>query len=85
VQTVHPWAAAGDGAYEDGWRVETFAAFERPFPSPMPWYFRTLASWLRAFDEAGLRVAAIEEPSAPPARLPLSLLLTAEAALRPDA
>jgi 2-polyprenyl-3-methyl-5-hydroxy-6-metoxy-1,4-benzoquinol methylase len=85
VQTVHPWAAAGDGAYEDGWRLETFAAFERPFPTPMPWYFRTLASWVRALDEAGLRVAAVEEPSAPPARLPLSLLLTAEAALRPDA
>jgi 2-polyprenyl-3-methyl-5-hydroxy-6-metoxy-1,4-benzoquinol methylase len=77
VQTVHPWVAAGDGAYEDGWRLETFSAFEQPFPSTMPWYFRTLGSWLREMNAAGLRVVELEEPLHPETRRPLSLLVTA--------
>jgi 2-polyprenyl-3-methyl-5-hydroxy-6-metoxy-1,4-benzoquinol methylase len=77
VQTVHPWVAAGDGPYEDGWRVETFSSFEQPFPSTMPWHFRTLASWLRQIHAAGLQVSELEEPLDPETRRPLSLLITA--------
>jgi 2-polyprenyl-3-methyl-5-hydroxy-6-metoxy-1,4-benzoquinol methylase len=77
VQTVHPWVAAGDGPYEDGWRLETFTSFERPFPSTMPWYFYTLESWLRAIQAAGLKVSNLEEPLHPETRRPLSLLITA--------
>lgn len=76
VQTLHPWAAAA-GDYRDGWRSEDFAAFGGEDWAPMPWYFRTLGSWVRALDEAGLRVAAIAEPAA--GDRPLSLLLTGEA------
>lgn len=75
VQTVHPWVAAGDGAYQDGWRTETFAAFPVPFPAQMPWYFRTLARWLRDIDQAGLRLCRLEEPAHPETGRPLSLLL----------
>ena len=75
VHTVHPWIAVGDGAYEDGWRVETFAAFESPFPAHMPWYFRTVGSWIRAAERAGLRVAELREPLHPETRRPLSLLM----------
>ena len=75
VQTVHPWAAVGDGPYEDGWRVESWAAFGTAFPTPMPWYFRTTGSWLAAAREARLVVDRIEEPIHPETRKPLSLLL----------
>lgn len=75
VQTVHPWMAVGDGAYQDGWRTETFTAFPVPFPAQMPWYFRTLARWLRDIDQAGLRLCRLQEPTHPETGRPLSLLL----------
>jgi SAM-dependent methyltransferase len=78
IQTVHPWVAAGDGPYEDGWRVETFSSFEEPFPSTMPWYFRTLGSWLRDVRAAGLEVSRLDEPLHPETRRPLSLVITAQ-------
>ncbi|HVE80355.1 MAG TPA: class I SAM-dependent methyltransferase, partial [Gemmatimonadaceae bacterium] len=80
VQTVHPWAAAGDGPYESGWRVETFAAFERPFPCTMPWFFRTLASWLAELRAARLRVLELDEPTHPDTGRPLSLLIECDRA-----
>ncbi|HEX2094503.1 MAG TPA: class I SAM-dependent methyltransferase [Longimicrobiaceae bacterium] len=79
VQTVHPFTACGDAPYRDGWRTETFAGFESPFPAEMPWYFRTVASWLAAVREAGLDLAEMGEPLHPETGRPLSLLL----ALRP--
>jgi 2-polyprenyl-3-methyl-5-hydroxy-6-metoxy-1,4-benzoquinol methylase len=75
VQTVHPWAAVGDGPYEDGWRTETWSAFDRAFPTHMPWYFRTTGSWLTAAREARLVVDRLEEPVHPETNRPLSLLL----------
>ena len=75
VQTVHPWAAVGDGPYVDGWRTERWGAFDRPFPSPMPWYFRTTGSWLAEARAAQLVVDRLEEPIHPESRKPLSLLL----------
>lgn len=77
VQTVHPWPAAAGGAYADGWRTETFAGFGDGFREAMPWYFRTLGSWLRALHAEGFRVEACIEPvDATDGRL-LSLLLHA--------
>ena len=78
VQTVHPWAARGDAPYADGWRTETFAAFGDGFVSAMPWYYRTLASWLRVVHAAGYGLADLAEPTHPETGAPLSLLLTAE-------
>lgn len=75
VQTVHPWAAVGDGAYVDGWRTERWGAFDRAFPAPMPWYFRTTGSWLDAARAAQLVVDRLEEPIHPESRKALSLLL----------
>jgi 2-polyprenyl-3-methyl-5-hydroxy-6-metoxy-1,4-benzoquinol methylase len=77
VQTVHPWIARGDGAYADGWRLETFAGFGDGFSEPMPWYFRTLASWASAVHDAGFRVIRWIEPLHPDTGLPLSLLIHA--------
>lgn len=80
VQTVHPWVAVGDGPYEGGWREERFAAFDEPFPSSMPWYFRTLGAWLAELAAAGLVVRRLDEPLHPETRRPLSLLLHCTAA-----
>ena len=77
VQTVHPWVAAGDGPYEPGWREETFAAFAVPFPSAMPWYFRTMAGWMDALRDVGLRLERVHEPLHPETRRPLSHVLVA--------
>ena len=75
VQTVHPWAAVGDGPYADGWRTETWSAFGTAFPTQMPWYFRTTGSWLAAARDARLVMDRLEEPLHPETKKPLSLLL----------
>jgi len=77
IQTVHPWSACGDEPYRDGWRLEDFSGFgEQAFPEPMPWYFRTLASWLAVLASAGYQVLALREPAHPETARPLSLLLS---------
>ncbi|WP_043200894.1 class I SAM-dependent methyltransferase [Pseudomonas putida] len=76
IQTLHPWSVAG-GEYQDGWRKESFAGFTGNW-QPMPWYFRTLASWLNALDMAGLRLVSLQEPQHPQSAVPQSLLMVAE-------
>ena len=76
IQTVHPWVALGDGAYADGWRVETFTGFAEPFPAAMPWFARTLASWVAELHAGGLSLVEVAEPAHPESARPLSLLLT---------
>ncbi len=83
VQTVHPFTACGDAPYRDGWRTEDFAGFALPFPAEMPWYFRTLGSWLAAARDAGLAMATLEEPLHPETGRPLSLILELERAEGP--
>lgn len=76
VQTVHPVHSIAPGEpYADGWRAETFSRFEERFPETMPWYFRTLGSWVEQIVSAGFAVEAIEEPLHPESGSPLSLLL----------
>lgn len=77
VQTVHPWTACGEAPYVDGWRLETFAGFGDGFDAPMPWYFRTLGSWLAALDAGGYGVERLIEPVDAASGRPLSLLLRA--------
>ncbi|MEX6501007.1 class I SAM-dependent methyltransferase [Pseudomonas zhanjiangensis] len=75
IQTLHPWRASQDAAYRDGWRVETFAGFGESFTAPMPWFFRTLESWLGLFAETGWRLQWLQEPLHPESEQPVSLLL----------
>ncbi|MFK8328660.1 class I SAM-dependent methyltransferase [Pseudomonas sp. BJa5] len=75
IQTLHPWIAAA-GEYQDGWREETFAGLEGQW-QPMPWYLRTLSSWINALDMAGFRLAGLQEPQHPQSPVPQSLLLVA--------
>lgn len=76
VQTLHPWTVA-TGDYQDGWREENFDGFKGQW-QPMPWYFRTLSSWLNALDMAGFRLVSLQEPQHPQSPMPQSLLLLAE-------
>lgn len=73
VQTIHP-RFAGEGAYADGWRTETFDAMPGEWPESMPWYFRTIESWHRLFTAAGYRVAEIREPMYPDRAVPASMI-----------
>jgi 2-polyprenyl-3-methyl-5-hydroxy-6-metoxy-1,4-benzoquinol methylase len=78
LQTVHPCADLPDGCrYEDGWRMEEFGALGSDFHTPMPWYFRTVGSWIRAFTAPGLDLIECAEPVHPESGQPVSLLLTA--------
>lgn len=76
IQTLHPWSVA-TGDYQDGWREETFDGFQGEW-QPMPWYFRTLSSWLNALDMAGLQLTGLREPQHPQSPVPQSLLMIAE-------
>ncbi|WP_409318004.1 class I SAM-dependent methyltransferase [Pseudomonas sp. KCJK9016] len=76
IQTLHPWSVAA-GDYQDGWREETFDGFKGQW-QPMPWYFRTLSSWLNALDMAGFQLTSLREPQHPQSPAPQSLLLVAE-------
>lgn len=75
IQTVHPWVARGEGGYRDGWRTETFAGMGDGFVEPMPWYFRTLESWMGVLVSSGLRIDGLREPRHPQTGDPLSLLV----------
>lgn len=74
IQTLHPWAGAGDD-YRDGWRVESFAGFEGRFSQSMPWYFRSLGSWVTLLASNGFHIESLTEPCDPQSGAPLSLLL----------
>jgi 2-polyprenyl-3-methyl-5-hydroxy-6-metoxy-1,4-benzoquinol methylase len=77
IQTVHPWFAAGE--YRDGWREEDFRGVAGQGDwRPMPWYRRTLASWMEVLRESGYAVVDLREPSHPETGTPLSLLMVAE-------
>ncbi|QBF26375.1 class I SAM-dependent methyltransferase [Pseudomonas tructae] len=76
IQTLHPWTASA-GDYQDGWREETFAGFKGQW-QPMPWYMRTLSSWITALDMAGYKLLSLQEPQHPQSALPQSLLLIAQ-------
>ncbi|HYH78755.1 MAG TPA: class I SAM-dependent methyltransferase [Longimicrobium sp.] len=74
IQTVHPWAARGDAPYRDAWRTETFSGFDLPFPASMPWFYRTLESWVSLLHDSGYRIVSVREPRHPETSDPLSLL-----------
>ncbi len=76
IQTVHPWAARGGEPYRDGWRTERFTGFGVGFTEPMPWFFRTLQSWVQTLERAGLRIHDLREPAHPQTGEPLSLILS---------
>lgn len=75
IQTLHPLSACAEQAYRDGWRMERFTGMGEGFPEAMPWYFRTLESWLALVAAAGWQLVARSEPPHPQSGIPASLLL----------
>ncbi|MGD9657608.1 MAG: class I SAM-dependent methyltransferase [Methylocystis sp.] len=75
IQTLHPIALTPP--YEDGWRIERFDGFGEAGWAPMPYFARTLGSWLDAIS-GNWALKQILEPKAPSAQTPASLLLVAE-------
>lgn len=71
IQTLHPDAFAGAA---EGWRIEDFAAFQSRDWTPMPWYYRSVASWRATVARAGLRLIEAREPQTEDGRI-LSLLM----------
>ena len=74
IQTLHPWAARGEGGYRNGWRHETFSSFASGEWQPMPWYYRTLETWCGEVEDAGLQLKAIHEPMHKTNGEPLSVI-----------
>lgn len=79
IQTVHPFVAAGEAGYVEGWREETFGGFGAGFSAPMPWYFRRVSSWVAAIRGSGLVLGDVVEPVAEDGSV-LSLVLQASRA-----
>jgi 2-polyprenyl-3-methyl-5-hydroxy-6-metoxy-1,4-benzoquinol methylase len=75
IQTVHPFNVAPP--YKDGWRVEDFRGFGDAAWTPMPWYFRTFASWIATLREGAFALSDLTEPAHPDDGRPLSLLMAA--------
>jgi 2-polyprenyl-3-methyl-5-hydroxy-6-metoxy-1,4-benzoquinol methylase len=74
IQTLHPCSSFGELPYEDGWREERFTSLQGQW-LPMPWYFRTLNSWIRELTSAGWRISELKEPLHPLTGKPASLIL----------
>jgi 2-polyprenyl-3-methyl-5-hydroxy-6-metoxy-1,4-benzoquinol methylase len=80
IQTVHPFNDAQDAPYRDGWREETFSTMSADFRTPMPWYFRTMSSWVHAVVSSGFQLVALREPVNAETGRPLSLILIGQPA-----
>lgn len=78
VQTLHPVAACGEFAYQDGWREGSWDGFGDEFIAPAPWYYRTLESWTGLFPDSGLRLCEMRVPKQPLSGTPLSVIFIAE-------
>ncbi|CAN5710268.1 hypothetical protein BH23GEM9_BH23GEM9_17660 [soil metagenome] len=77
VQTLHPFSAVGpEDRYENGWRSEDFSGMGAGFKSPMPWYFRTVGSWLSQIRLSGFELLECRETMTSEST-PISLLVIA--------
>ena len=74
IQTLHPYSSAEGQGYEDGWREETFQGLPGQWSS-MPWYFRTMSSWVNELIGASWKIKEMKEPLHPVTGKPVSLIL----------
>lgn len=79
VQTLHPVIACGAQPYRDGWRPGSWQGFNSTFSDPAPWYFRTLGSWVKLFENNGLRMIELREPLDPRSEQAASVIFVLEA------
>jgi 2-polyprenyl-3-methyl-5-hydroxy-6-metoxy-1,4-benzoquinol methylase len=74
IQTLHPTISCRDLAYVDGWRYSSWAGFSDDFTDPAPWYFRTLATWIKLYRTYGFTLVDIHEPLQPNTGKPASVI-----------
>ena len=74
IQTLHPMASAGDLPDTDGWRSSTWDGFSDDFTDPAPWYFRTLATWIKLYRTNGLTLIDIRQPLHPQTGKPAAVI-----------
>jgi 2-polyprenyl-3-methyl-5-hydroxy-6-metoxy-1,4-benzoquinol methylase len=79
IQTLHANAAqrAADGSVLEGWQPGGWGSCGAGFGEPIPWFYRSPASWAAAFANAGFEAPRIEEPQHPHTGQALSYLLSA--------
>ncbi len=82
IQTLHPVMACGARPYCDGWRPGSWDGFGPEFTDPVPWYFRTVESWIRLLRDSGLDILACREPVHPRTGKPASILFVSRTAER---
>jgi len=78
IQTLHPCSATAGSPYRDGWRYESFSAVGEAGWQPMPWYFRTLGSWMTDIQSTGMRVIRTVEPVSNDAARLLSIIFVCQ-------
>jgi 2-polyprenyl-3-methyl-5-hydroxy-6-metoxy-1,4-benzoquinol methylase len=76
IQTIHPVVAAAAFPYTDGWREECFETLPGKWV-PMPWYFRTISSWIRVLTKSGWTIRECIEPLHPSTGKPASIVFIA--------
>ncbi len=74
IQTLHPTISCGDLAYVDGWRSSSWAGFSDDFTDPAPWYFRTLATWIKLYRTNRFTLVDIHEPLDPNTGKPAAVI-----------
>jgi len=79
IQAAHPFSNGGGhpGDYRDGWRLWDETAPDVPMSPAVPWYFRTLTTWVLELRRAGLLLVETYEPIDPATGRPASLILHA--------
>ena len=77
IQTLHPFNLGAEERYVDGWRQEDFASMGPGFEASMPWFYRTMSSWVAQLMDSGLAITVLQEPLDPLTGKPLSMLITA--------
>lgn len=79
IQTAHPFSNGGGqpGDYRDGWRLWDETAPDVEMSPAVPWYFRTLTTWVLELRRAGLLLVETSEPLDPVTGRPASLILHA--------
>ncbi|MEO0339630.1 MAG: class I SAM-dependent methyltransferase [Bacteroidota bacterium] len=65
IQTLHPHAKFIGQEYKDAWRQGSWQGFNSQFTNPAPWYFRTLETWKRLFQENQIDLSDTIEPINP--------------------
>ncbi|MBB6451723.1 2-polyprenyl-3-methyl-5-hydroxy-6-metoxy-1,4-benzoquinol methylase [Salirhabdus euzebyi] len=78
IQTLHPVAIIQNERYENGWKIESFDGMGEGYSASMPWYYRTLASWVQELRNSELQLVDLQEPIHPEKGNPLSLILIAK-------